>query len=172
MSWEFIHVQRKVFQGSDNWGVMYIKTLNGDWEKLCYSYELPWKTFDSGPLQGKSKNSESRIKIGNYNLLPRSDGPKGWRLELQGTGHRKNIQIHRAHKSMFIEGCILPVHFNNFTESQLSKGDAVIQTQSVALMQDIKARYDQLKVQNNGDASIVISAMLPAMLINSSLARA
>lgn len=172
MSWDFIHVQRKTYQGSDNWGVMYIKTLNDQWEKLCYSYELPWKSFESGPLKGKSKNSESRIRIGAYDLLPRSDGAKSWRLELQGTGHRQNIQIHRAHKSMFIEGCILPVHFNNFTEAQLSRGDAVIQTQSVALMQQIKTRYEQLSSQSNGKASIILSALLPAMILNSSLAKA
>lgn len=172
MSWDFIHVQRKVFQGSNNWGIMFIKTSNGRWEKLCYSYELPWKEFESGHLKGKSKNNESRIRIGNYNLNTRNDGPKGWRLELQGTGHRKNIQIHRAHKSMFIEGCILPVHFNNFTEAQLSRGDAIIQTQSVSLMQNIKARYDQLSSQNNGLASLIVSANMPAIVMNSSLAKA
>lgn len=172
MSWEFLHVQRMTFQGSDNWGVMFMSTLSGQWEKLCYTYELPWKTFESGAAKGRSKNGESRIKIGTFEMLPRSDGPKGWRLELQNTGHRRNIQIHRAHKSMYIEGCILPVHFNNFTDTQISKGDAIIQTQSVALMQQIKARYDQLSAQSSGNASLAISALLPAMISNRGLAKA
>lgn len=73
---------------------------------------------------------------------------------------------------MAIEGCILPVHFNNFTESNITKGDAVIQTQSVVLMQEIKARYEQLTKKNKGNASLTIAAILPAMLTNTALARA
>ncbi len=172
MSWDFLYIKRQSFQNSNNWGVLYIKTLDDSWEKISYTYELPWKTNESGPLINKSKNNLSRIKIGSYDLKPRSGGPKGWRLELQSTGHRENIQIHRAHKSMAIEGCILPVHFNNFTESNISKGDAVIQTQSVTLMQEIKTRYDELSQSNTGNASISIAAILPAIVTNSALARA
>jgi hypothetical protein len=91
-------------------------------------------------------NNLSRIKIGTYDLKPRIDGPKGWRLELNNTGHRKNIQIHRAHSSMFIQGCILPLSFNNLSENKLTKGDPVIQTQSVGLMNKIKLRYEALKM--------------------------
>lgn len=172
MSWNFLYIKRLSFQSSNNWGVLYIMTSNNTWEKLCYSYELPWSTYESGPLKNKSKNNLSRIKIGDYYLKPRAGGPKGWRLELQGTGHRKNIQIHRAHKSMFIEGCILPVHFNNFTKSNLSKGDAVIQTQSVTLMKVIKERYELLSKDNAGKALLCISAILPARIENTALAKA
>jgi hypothetical protein len=114
----------------------------------------------------------ANYSVGSYDLNSRSGSPKGWRLELQSTGHRENIQIHRAHKSMAIEGCILPAHFNNFTESNISKGDSVIQTQSIALMQEIKTRYEQLSQSNNGNASLSIAAILPAVVTNSALARA
>ena len=144
MSWDFLYIKRQSFQSLNNWGVLYIKTLDNSWEKLSYTYELPWQINESGALANKSKNSLSRIKIGSYDLTTRSGGPKGWRLELEPTGHRENIQIHRAHKSMTIEGCILPVHFNNFTDSKIKKGDAVIETQSVTLMQLIKTRHEQL----------------------------
>ena len=102
---------------------------------------------------------ESLIKIGVYDLKPRSDGPKGWRLELQNTGHRSNIQVHRAHKSMFIEGCILPVHFYEFSASGLQKGDPEIQSKSVELMNKIKIRYDLLNPTKQGNAQIIIAAM-------------
>jgi hypothetical protein len=40
----------------------------------------------------------SKIREGTYLLEVRTDGLKGWRLELKGTGHRRNIQVHRAHR--------------------------------------------------------------------------
>lgn len=162
MSWDFIHVVRRTFQGDDNWGEMFIQNAQGQWEKLCFTYELPWETFNAGPHIGKSKNNVSRVKIGGYNLKPRTDGPKGWRLELQNTGHRTNIQIHRAHKSMFIQGCMLPVSFNNLSTDALKKGDPLIQIQSTTLMTKIKNRYATLKTGKTGDATLNISATLPA----------
>ena len=164
MSWPFLYIQRQLYKGKDNWGVMHIINSNGKWEKLCHTYELPWKEYQSGALQGKSVISQSRIKIGIYTLKQRFGGPKGWRLELEGTGHRENIQIHRAHRSMFIEGCILPVHFSNFDEAKIQKGDPGIQNQSVALMQKIKDRYDDLVKKNKGSPVIEISANMPAVL--------
>ena len=117
------------------------------------------------PLSGKSKNNISRIKIDTYDLKPRSNGPKGWRLELQNTGHRTNIQIHRSHSSMFIQGCILPVNFNNLSASKLKKGDPSIQTQSIALMNKIKNRYDKMKSKKKDNPSLTIAARLPALHI-------
>ncbi len=165
MSWEFIHIVRRTYQGDDNWGEMFIQTVKGAWERLCYTYELPWDVYVSGPLSGKSKNNISRIKIGTYDLKPRSNGPKGWRLELQNTGHRTNIQIHRSHSSMFIQGCILPVNFNNLSASKLKKGDPSIQTQSIALMNKIKNRYDKMKSKKKDNPSLTIAARLPALHI-------
>ncbi len=134
--------------------------MKDEFEWLCYSYELPWIEYQVGTLKGKSKNNKSRVKLGNYELLPRKDGPKGWRLELQGTGHRTNIQIHRAHRSLFIQGCILPVHFNR--DSNIKKNNQLIQTKSIELMNKIKKRFEDLETENQGNALLCISAMLPA----------
>jgi len=117
-------------------------------------------------LAGRSRNNLSRIRLGSYELMPRTDGPKGWRLELQNTGHRSNIQIHRAHRSMYIEGCILPVHFNARSDDFLQKGAAMIQTQSVALMSMIQSRYESLSSQFSGNPALTIAATLPAQLFD------
>lgn len=163
--WEFLCVVRRTFQSDDNWGELFIKNQNGRWEWLCYTYELPWKTVESGPNKGLSQSKHSRIKMGVYTLSPRQDGPKGWRLDLENTGHRSNIQIHRAHTSMYIEGCILPVSFNNFSKDKLEKGDPLIQTRSIDLMTKIKSRYELLKVGKKGKETVVIEAKLPASLV-------
>ena len=92
----------------------------------------------------------------------RFDGPKGWRLELQNTGHRSNIQIHRAHRTMAIQGCILPVHFDDLSQSPPNVGSTIIQTRSVALMQQIHSRYYQ--VQGSGKATVLITGLLPPMV--------
>lgn len=101
----------------------------------------------------------------------RSDGPKGWRLELLNTGHRQNIQVHRAHKSMYIEGCILPVDFIDFRNAPstgigpievLQKGEPKIERRSIALMKKIRERYELLKADERGNPTITICALLPA----------
>lgn len=166
MAWDFIYVTRDGFQDGNPWGNFYLRNESGCLDWLCYSYELPWKTNGAG----KSLVNKSRIKIGNYEVKPRADGSKGWRLELQGTGHRENIQIHRAHPSLYIEGCILPVHVNDFFfgSSGVKRNDKVIQTESVSLMTKIKNRYAILNPKMAGSAKVVISAQLP---INISLDR-
>jgi hypothetical protein len=147
---------------------------DGDWEKLCYTYELPWKE-DS---HGESLKKKSRVVEGTYEMRVRTDGAKGWRLELLGTGHRENIQVHRSHKSMYIEGCILPVHFNDFNAAddsglvpvKIKKGDMTIQNHSVALMEKIKERFNVLSAPGligmpnllrKGSPEVTISALLP-----------
>ena len=130
---------------------------------------MPWKSDEDG----KSLNSVSRIKIGTYELKARKDGDKrefggkGWRLELQNTGHRTNIQIHRAARSMRIKGCILPVHFNTLQGDSIKKGDVRILNKSLELMDKIQVRLDSLAKSNKqkGDSSLTIAAVLPAKIV-------
>ena len=170
MAWEFLHIVRREFQGDSHWGEMYMKTAAKKWEWLCYTYELPWKA----DANGKSINDISRIKMGVYELRIRTDGPsrlidgKGWRLELQKTGHRHNVQIHRAAPNMDIKGCILPVHFNTLQGSTIQKGNAVIRTKSIALMDKIQVRLTNLQMKSGtatGRPTLTIVETLPAELL-------
>lgn len=68
---------------------------------------------------------------------------------------------------MKIEGCILPVHFNTFQGSTIQKGDEIIRTQSIALMDKIQSRYVNLSMKSNtaGRATLTIAETLPAELL-------
>lgn len=163
MSWDFLFLVRRLYKSSDDWGKLYIRTQSGSWEFLSYTYELPWRE-DS---HGKSVAKKSRIKEAIYQLIVRTDGPKGWRLELLETGHRRNIQVHRAHRSMYIEGCILPVYFEDFIDpmhphEKIKKGEEKIQKRSIELMKQIRQRYEQLSKGKSDRPTLVISALLPA----------
>jgi len=167
MNWDFLYTVRRLYQGDNNWGDMYIKTTDGKWEWLSYTYELPWNPDD----KGRSINEKSRIKIGIYELKVRNDGDKrviggkGWRLQLQNTGHRTAIQIHRAHAGMYIEGCILPVHFNTLAGASIRKGDIRIRAKSEELMDKIETRYNKLKKNKKGNPTLTIAAKLPPRLV-------
>lgn len=178
MSWEFLHLSRRTWRSGDNWGTLYMNDGSGKWERLSYTFERPWFTDE----QGRSKETVvtkgghhipgSRIVEGLYELEERSHGPKGWRLQLLGTGHRTEIQIHRAHKSLYIEGCILPVSFMDFREDLadgklrhvVKKGDLAITQESLKIMSQIHDRYSLLSKRHSqeGRATILISACLPA----------
>lgn len=171
MAWKFLYSIRREFRGDNNWGEMYMRSADDKkWEWLCYAYELPWKA----DAVGKSLNKISRVEMGIYELNIRTDGDplasnyKGWRLELLKTGHRSNVQIHRAAKNMYIEGCILPVHFNSFQGADIKKGDTIIETKSKALMEEIMIRLTNLIMKNkktSGPPTLTIAETLPAELL-------
>ena len=158
MSWPFLHLNRQTYKSSDSWGTLYIQEMNKAWEKLCYTYELPWIIDGSG----KSKKDKSRIHIGTYEMKVRQDGPKGWRLELMGTDHREFIQLHRAHHTLYLKGCLVPIAFKD--KSYDFQGSTAVEQNSILLMQKIKQRYEELRLLNLGNAAIEISACLPAMV--------
>lgn len=59
----------------------------------------------------------SSIPQGDYQGFIRTDGPRGWRIELTGTGSRSNIQLHVGNRPANSIGCILP-GTGNSTDSQ------------------------------------------------------
>lgn len=65
---------------------------------MGHTLELPWLD---------NLNDKSCIPSGSYPATIRTDGTKGWRIELQKTGDRKNVQIHVGNKPKDIQGCIL-----------------------------------------------------------------
>lgn len=66
--------------------------------KLCNALELPWRN---------NIKEISAIPEGQYKGSVRTDGKLGWRIELSGTGERKNVQIHLGNKPDNTRGCIL-----------------------------------------------------------------
>jgi hypothetical protein len=144
--------------GDNRWGRMYLRAIPTGWAKLCYSYELPWRE----DAAGRSLNDLSRIKEGSYDLKVRVNGPKGWRLELLGTGHRKNIQVHRAAPNLFIQGCILPIHFRSSNPRTVPGADPVNKVKSTAFMEKIREQYEFLADFETGKPCLEISAILPA----------
>lgn len=138
MSYELLYVHRLTKRSDDSMlGHMYLMdSTNKGWKHLCYSYELPFKT----DALGKTKSNVSAIAAATYKMEKRthvsSNGSdKGWRLELLNTGHRTNVQVHRASANLYIQGCILPI-----TASGAS-GGVKAKAESVELMQKIKTAY-------------------------------
>lgn len=71
-------------------------SVNG--EVICYTLELPFR--------GNATNISS-IPAGSYEAFIRTDGNKGWRLELYHVPSRYNIQIHIGNYTGDIKGCTL-----------------------------------------------------------------
>ncbi len=67
--------------------------------KICQALELAYRN---------NINEISAVPKGDYSGFVRTDGPRGWRIELEGTGTRKNIQIHLGNRPKDTIGCILP----------------------------------------------------------------
>ncbi len=65
---------------------------------IAYTLELP---------DVINKDYISSIPKGVYSAFIRTDGRKGWRIELDNVPQRENIQIHVGNYTSQIEGCIL-----------------------------------------------------------------
>ena len=72
--------------------------LSVDGEVICYTLELPWRD---------NQSNISSIPAGRYDAIVRTDGNKGWRLELLYVPSRYNIQIHIGNYTSDITGCTL-----------------------------------------------------------------
>lgn len=67
--------------------------------KLCNVLELPYRN---------NINEISAIPAGQYEGFIRTDGSRGWRIELKGTGSREHIQLHVGNRPKDTIGCLLP----------------------------------------------------------------
>jgi hypothetical protein len=65
---------------------------------ICNGLELPWRG---------NNNQISSIPAGLYEGFVRTDGPRGWRIELLGTDPRSNIQLHVGNTPENSIGCVL-----------------------------------------------------------------
>ncbi|MBK8594362.1 MAG: hypothetical protein IPP07_07890 [Holophagales bacterium] len=71
-------------------------SVNG--KEIGRTLELPW-TNDAQGL--------SRVQSGRYAAAIRSDGTKGWRIELKNVPNHERIQLHIGNYTSQTEGCIL-----------------------------------------------------------------
>lgn len=75
-----------------------IGRLTVDGKVVGRTLELPWRNNEPGI---------SRIPAGTYSANMRTDGKRGWRLQLKDVKDRKWVQIHIGNYQRQIEGCIL-----------------------------------------------------------------
>lgn len=66
---------------------------------LCNALELAYRN---------NMADVSAVPPGAYGGFVRTDGPRGWRIELTGTGARSHVQLHVGNRPRDTIGCILP----------------------------------------------------------------
>ncbi|HEY3853719.1 MAG TPA: DUF5675 family protein [Verrucomicrobiae bacterium] len=72
--------------------------LSVDGNQICYSLELP---------DGNNAPYVSCVPAGTYKGIIRTDGDKGWRIELTNVPKRPNVQIHVGNYTSQTRGCTL-----------------------------------------------------------------
>jgi len=93
-----IEIQRDTETAQATLGAM---TVNGT---ELDTLELP----DRNNAATNNSATAGRINAGTYQAHVRTDGARGWRLELEGVEGRSNIQIHVGNYPADTTGCILP----------------------------------------------------------------
>lgn len=88
-----ITVERKFENDECTMGYLFVND-----SLICYSLERA--------DMSNSKNI-SRIPLGTYKGFIRTDGSKGWRIELLNVPNRENIEIHIGNYTFQITGCTL-----------------------------------------------------------------
>ncbi len=98
-----------------------------DGQEVGRTLELPWRN---------NETSVSRIPPGTYAASMRTDGARGWRVELADVRDRKKVQMHIGNYARETEGCILVG--DNVTEDKGNK--ACMVTNSAATIDAIRGR--------------------------------
>ena len=75
-----------------------IGVLYANDDQLCYSLELPWKD---------NQSNVSCVPVGTYPGKIRTDGTKGWRIELESVPNRTFVELHVGNFPGEIQGCVL-----------------------------------------------------------------
>jgi hypothetical protein len=71
-------------------------TIGGS--EIARTLELPFKD---------NLENVSRVQAGTYDGFIRTDGTKGWRIELKNVPNRTNVQLHVGNYTKDTEGCVL-----------------------------------------------------------------
>ena len=69
-----------------------------DGKATCHTLELPYRD---------NKSEISSIPAGHYKGFVRTDGARGWRIELKNVPQRTNVQIHVGNYTRDTTGCTL-----------------------------------------------------------------
>jgi hypothetical protein len=93
-----IHIDRETETANSTQSTLTVGTAN------LQTLELP----DRNNAATNNSDTAGRIPAGNYNAHVRTDGPLGWRIELENVPGRANIQIHVGNTPADSTGCILP----------------------------------------------------------------
>jgi len=100
-----------------------------DGKDIGRSLELPWKN---------NQSNISRIPEGSYPGFIRSDGKRGWRIQLKGVPDREFVQIHVGNYQRQIEGCIL------VGTDVTNVGNECMVTNSKTTLNNIRAKFEQM----------------------------
>ncbi|BDX05909.1 DUF5675 family protein [Planctobacterium marinum] len=93
-----INIERNMTCGDEK-GEAIMGRMLIDGIEFASTLELPWRD---------NRNDISHIPSGTYRAFIRTDGSRGFRLELINVpGERRNVQIHSGNTVKDIEGCIL-----------------------------------------------------------------
>ena len=66
---------------------------------------LTFKGFTLEDSRGGRQRDKAPLKPGTYSASIRTDGKKGWRLELKETENYQNVQVHAGNTATDVEGC-------------------------------------------------------------------
>lgn len=103
---------------------------------LCDTLELPFRN---------EQQDISCIKPGSYLAVVRTDGNRGWRLQLEGT-KQLAIQIHTGNTTSDTRGCIL-------VGTRSNSGCELVRGTSGPARQDLRSRYGD---NNNRVAKLTV----------------
>ena len=95
---------------------------------VCYVLEKPW--LENIP-------EISAIPSGEYPASIRTDGTKGWRIELSNVPGRTNVQIHVGNTTADSRGCLLPGKTIEDSLCKVSESKAAMDLIRDALQQSV-----------------------------------
>jgi hypothetical protein len=138
----FLHIRQERWRGGRHWATLFILNQLGEWDPVCYLYEVPGSEDDLSLFY----RGKTRLHEGTYQVRVLARGPMTWGLELYRPGSREIIPIQQVSDSHPQDACLMLVDFGDFDCGGPVKYNKATHARSRALMARLRIRYSTLGI--------------------------
>lgn len=157
MGWPFLSIRQERWRGGYQWGTLFVLNQVGEWDPVCYLYEVPGSDDDLSKFHG----GRTRLREGTYQIRIFAGGPGSWGLELYQLDSQESLPIQQVSVAVPADACLMLVDFRDFESGGPRKRNRELCARSCALMERLRFRYSALDVEMRDEPLATVTTSWP-----------
>ena len=153
----FLHIRRERWRGGHQWGTLFVINQFGEWDPVCYLYEVPGSEDDLGLFY----QGNTRLHEGTYEVRIHAGGPRSWGIELYEPTSQKHLPIKQVRYAFPNQACLMLIDFSDLELGSPRKRDWQLRARSRALMERIRIQWSVLGFEPQYDSLATVTTTWP-----------